>query len=137
MPRARHGKEVVVTVKNRIGLLFELSKLLSEKGLSILAVTGSVTGDECVIRLVTDDNLRTRDALADRGFGVDEEDVILLQLPHKPGMLRRLAEALADAKIEIHHLYSTALEQHETCLLVLHTANDDHAIPLLSKMVLV
>jgi hypothetical protein len=100
-------------------------------------VTGSTSGEECVIRLVTDDNLRTRDALAERGYGVQEEDVILLQLPHKPGMLRRLAEALANAGIEIRHLYATALNEHDTCLLVLQTANDEQAIPKLSKMVFV
>ena len=55
MFEARQGKEIVVKLKNRIGLLFDISKRISEKGISILAVCGGISGQEGVIRLVTDD----------------------------------------------------------------------------------
>lgn len=77
MFEARQGKEIVVKVKNRTGLLFDLSKLISETGTVILAVNGAVSGDDSVIRLVTDDNLRAREALAAKKYVVHEEDVIL------------------------------------------------------------
>ena len=95
MLQARQGKEVVLTMENKTGLLFELSKLLSEKGVSIRAVIGAVSGEECLIRLVTDDNLRTKDALAEKGYAPQEQDVILMEVPHKPGMLRRIAKLVA------------------------------------------
>ncbi len=120
-------------MENKTGLLFELCKLLSEKGLSIRAVIGAVTGKECLIRLVTDDNLRAKDTLAEKGYAPEEQDVILMEVPHKPGMLKRIAEVLAGENIDIHYVYSTALDQHEKCLLVLHTANDEHALPRLNE----
>lgn len=131
---ARQGKEVVVTAKNRAGILFELSKLLSEKGVGILAVVGAVTMNECLIRLVTDDNLRTVDALTENGFDPHEEDVILLEVAHKPGMLKRMTEVLAKEDIDNLYLYGSALDAHEKCLVVLHTTNDEHAIPKLNQM---
>lgn len=133
MIEANQGKEVVVTVKNEAGLLSEISKLLSERGIGIQAFIGAVSGDECLIRLVTDDTLRTKDALAERGYPVEEEDVILVKLPHKPGMLRRIAEVLVNENIDIRYAYASALEEHEKCLLILHTDNDEHALPRLSK----
>lgn len=137
MIEARQGKEVVLTVKNETGLLLELSKLLSEKGIGIEALIGAVSGDECLVRLVTDDNLRTVDALTERGYAVEEQDVILLKLPHKPGMLRRIAEVLAGENIDIHYIYASALEEHQRCLVVLHTDNDEHTLPRLNKMAMV
>jgi hypothetical protein len=61
MFEARQGKEIVVKLRNRVGLLFDISKLISESGVSILAVYSSFSGEESVSRLVTDDNLRVTD----------------------------------------------------------------------------
>jgi len=159
MLEAKQGKEIVLSVKNEIGLLFELSKLLAEKGVGILAINATVCGEECVIRLVTDDNLRTRDALVDKGYAADEEDVILVEVLHKPGMLKRVTEVMAGEKIDVHHAYATAFkrvtevmagekidvhhayatasEDQEKCLLVLHSANDEHVLPKLHQLVAV
>jgi hypothetical protein len=134
MFEAKHGKEIVVKVKNRTGLLFDLFKLLSETGVGILAVNGAVSGDDSVIRLVTDDNRRGREALAAKKYVVHEEEVILVRLPHKPGILKRITEALVLEEIDIRLLYATAFVEQEECLLVLHTSNDEHALPRLNRV---
>jgi hypothetical protein len=131
---ATHGKQLVLSGENRIGLLSDLSRLLSEKGIGILAIHGDVARGDCEIRLVTDDNLRSQEALEEHGHAVREEDVILLELTHKPGMLKRAAESLANEKIDIHHLYATALDDQQKCLAVMRTSNDEHALPTLKKI---
>lgn len=128
------GKEVVLSAENKPGLLFDISKLLTEKGVGILGVIGAVSGGMCLVRLVTDDILRTVDALTAKGYEAHEEAAILIEVPHTPGMLKRIAEVLAAEAIDIHYVYATALEQHERCLVVLHTGNDDRALPMLKKM---
>ena len=114
MLEEKQGKDVVLTTTNKTGLLYELSKLLSEKGVAILGVIGAVSGGDCLIRLVTDDNLRTMDALKEKGYEPMEEDVVLLEVPHRPGMLKRVTEALAEEDIDIHYVYATALENGYT-----------------------
>jgi hypothetical protein len=128
------GKEVVLATDNKAGLLFDISKLVAERGISILGLIGAVSGGECLIRLVTDDTLRTIDALIDKGYEAHEEAAILLEVSHKPGMLKRVTEALASENIDIHYVYATALYEYERCLLVLHTDNDEHALPTLKQM---
>jgi hypothetical protein len=130
---ARQGKELVVRFKNRIGLLFDISKLLSERGISILAVCGAASGNEAVIRLVTVDNLRASDLLNASGYMAEEEDVILMELPHKPGMLKRITQALAAEEIDIQQMYGSALPGQERSLIVLRTSNDGHALLRLNK----
>jgi len=134
MFHARQGKEIVVSTENRPGVLFDLAKLLSERGIGVLAVIGAVTNGDCLIRLVTDDHLRATDALTEKGYEPTDQNVILLELPHKPGMLKRVAEVLAREEIDIHYTYASALEADQHCLMVLHTENDEHALPRLSQM---
>jgi hypothetical protein len=134
MFEAKQGKEIVVNVKNRIDILFDLSKQIAEKGISILALNGVVSDGDCVIRLVTDDNLRAAETLRGKKYHVHEEDVILVILPHKPGMLRRVIEALVSEEIDIRRIYSTAFAKQEKSLVVLRTSNDEHALLRLNKI---
>ena len=131
---ARQGKELVISTENRPGVLHEMTKLLAERGISVLAVLGAVSNGDCLIRLVADDNLRAADALVEKGYDLSEQSVIILELPHKPGMLKRVAEVLATEEIDIHYLYASAREQDDKCLLIVHTENDDHALPRLNQL---
>jgi hypothetical protein len=133
MLEARQGKEIVVKIKSRIGLLFDISKLISERGVSILAMCGAASGNDSIIRLVTDDNLRASEVLNASGYMAGEEDVILVELPHKPGMLKRITQALAMEEIDIRQIYGSALPGQEKSLVVLRTSNDGHALLRLNK----
>ena len=115
------GKEVVVQAKNAIGLLSDLAKPLAEKGVSLRAMNSEVCENECIVRLVTDDNLRAVDVLNNKGLNPKEEEVILIHMLHKPGMLKRVAEIMDEAKIDIKRIYATALDSDDRCLIVLHT----------------
>ncbi len=134
MFEARQGKEIVVKLTNRMGLLFDIFKLISEKGVSILATCGGISGEEGVIRFVTDDNLRAIDALIESGYLAWEEDVILMEMPQKPGMLKRIAHALALVEIDLRSLYATALAGQEKSLVILRTSNDSHALLRLNNV---
>ena len=130
----KQRKEVVVRMKNRTGILSEIAKLVSERGANVLALNAAVCGDDCVVRLMTDDNLRAKDVLVARDFAPQEESVIVLELVHRPGMLRRTADILAKAGIDIRHIYATAADEDEKCLLVFHSSSDDHALVLLNEI---
>jgi len=132
MMKARPGKEVVVKVRNEIGVLATLSKLIADKGINILAASAWTDGNNGIVHLVTDDNLRTMDALRAHDYQPREVDVVLTESPHKPGLLRRLTETLSRDGIAIHHLYATATADQDQALIVFATANNDRAIVLLN-----
>lgn len=125
---ARPAKEIVLRMPNAIGTLNDIAKTLAEKGINILAVSAWVEGPDVVIRLLTDDTARAADALRARKHSVREVDVIVMELPHKPGMLRRITDHLVADEIDIHHLYATSAAGQDRALVVFATANNDHAI---------
>jgi hypothetical protein len=126
--KARPEKEIVLRMPNAIGTLDTVAKTLSEKGVNILALTAWVEGEEVVLRLVTDDTSRAADALRAQKHAVRENEVIVTEIPHKPGMLRHVTELLAHDEIDIHHLYATAAVSQDTSLVVFATANNDRAL---------
>lgn len=124
----KQGKEVVVRMENRPGILAEIAKLVAEKGLNVLALSGAVCDKDCVVRLMTDDNLRAKDVLTEKHYAPKEESVVIVDMAHKPGMLKRVADTLANENIDIRHVYATAGQEDDKCLLVFHSSNDEHAL---------
>jgi hypothetical protein len=132
MLKARPGKEVVLRVENEVGVLDQIARTVAEKGVDIVATCAWVEGPEAVIHLVTDDNLRVVDALRSKNYAPKEADVVLTEVPHKPGMLRHVTERLAKGSIDIHHLYASTTSEQGESLVVLATANNDRATVLLN-----
>ena len=132
MLKARQGKEVVLRTADKIGALADLSKFVAERGVNILAMSAWVEDAESVIRLVTDDTLRTMDVLRDNGYEPQERDVVLIDAAHKPGILRHLTDTLAKENIDLSHLFGSATIGQDVCLVVLNSTNNDRAIVLLN-----
>jgi len=132
MLKTRPAKEVVIRIPNAIGTLDAIAKTLADKGINILAVSAWVEGAQAVIRLVTDESVRVMDALRSQKYDAREGDVLVTEPPHKPGMLHRITEKLAQGQIDIHHLYATATSSQAQCMVVFSTANNDRAMVLLN-----
>jgi hypothetical protein len=133
MLKAHIGKELVIKVRNEIGVMANLARILADKGISVEAASAWVEGGNAIVHLVTDDNLRAEDALRAKSYNPRPMDVVLAHLPHKPGMLRQLTGKLADNGIDIHHLYASAVSDQADCMVVFATANNDRAIVALNE----
>jgi hypothetical protein len=132
MLKAKPGKEIILKVRNEIGVLAGLSRLIADKGINILAASAWAEGADGIVHLVTGDNLRVGDALRAKSYNPREADVVLVETPNKPGLLKHLTEKLSQAGVDIHHLYATATADQDKCLIVLATANNDRAIVALN-----
>ena len=130
MLKTRPAKEVLVRMPNAIGALDKMAKMISETGVNLLAVSAWVEHDQAVIRLLTDDSVRLLDTLRAHNYQSRETDVLVTELPHKPGMLHHITDRLAQSEIDIHHLY-TAPGPDGHALVVFQTANNDRAMVLL------
>ena len=128
------GHEVLVRMQNDIGILFELSTLLTAQGVNILAINGAVCGETCLVRLLADDHQKAKDILAENHFAPEEENVVLVELSHRPGMLKQVTKALAKEGLDIRHVYAAATREQDKCLLVFHCSNDEEALARLKAM---
>ncbi len=131
MREARLVQEIVIEGADRIGVVADISRLLGDMGINLSAVSAAVDGESVRIRLITSSQSYARDALRDAGYTVRERDVIAIELPHHPGFLCRITEALARRDLTITELYATVPEDGDTGLVVFSCPNNLHALQLL------
>jgi hypothetical protein len=102
MPRA---KALKVKVADRPGLLGEIASALGAKGINLRAVHGYAEEGQGVVCLVVDKLAAASKVLAARGMRPEEEEVLELELAHKPGALGEVAQVLGAAGVNIKYVF--------------------------------
>jgi len=133
MRDVRMQKEIIVHANDRIGVLAEISRLLCDMGINLLSVRVRTEPDEerAAIHLVTTSQSYATEALEAAGFPVDERDVVVVDLPHHPGFLCRVTEALARKGISLHDLHVTVPEGSSMGTVVFACTNNHQAVQML------
>ncbi len=126
---ANIGKEFVVSVANKVGIMANMSKILADHGINIEGVAGYVSNNEAKIMLVTDDTIRAKEALEKNGYkNIKENEVLVLELENKPGALKIVTAKLTSEKIDIRYAYGTACPSGCPARLILSTSNNEKAL---------
>lgn len=135
MKKAELGKELVITVSNKIGVLADISKIIADHGINIVAVAGYAGENNTArIMLSTDDNLRAGDALRKKGYNsISEKEVVLLDLDNKAGALKFITDKLAANGIDIKYTYGTACLGSCPARIILSTDNNEKALVAFKK----
>ena len=132
---ARFGREIVVSVVNKIGVLADASRALAEHGINIEAVAGYAKEDNTAkIMFVTADTLRTVDALKKAGYNsINENEVVIVELEDKPGALKFVTAKLAAEEIDIKHIYGTTCATGCPARIVFSSSNNQKALAAFRK----
>ena len=126
------AKEIIVSEKNKVGILASISKILADSGINIQGVAGYAVDGEAKIMLVTEDNLRAVDAIKNSGYkAVKESEVVIAELINKPGALKSFTAKLAAGGIDIKYAYGTVCPAGCPGRIVLSTSDNKKALVLL------
>jgi len=131
MIEARLQKELLIETENRVGLIADISRLLGDMGINFNAISVEAANSGAVLHLISNSQLYARDALRDAGFQVSEREVVILELPNRPGELCRVTAALARKEIDIEELYVTAPDASAKALVVLSCSHNGKAVLML------
>lgn len=125
-------KQLALFLDNRPGTLARLAEALAEAKINIYAISTSDTVDHSVVRLVVSDYRRALHVFEEHGSLVIEDDVLVVESSNKPGELARIAERLAEAKINIEYCYSATPPDSRKGLMVMRVSNPTKALKLLN-----
>jgi len=128
---AQLRREIVLTSEDRPGLLAEIARLLSDMGINLLSIAVTSTGETATIRLLATSQSYACEALRDAGFEVGERDVVVVELPHHPGFLSRVSEALARKEISLIDLHATVSDEGSTGVVVFSCTDNGRAVQML------
>ncbi|MDH4116342.1 MAG: hypothetical protein OEX04_11635 [Acidimicrobiia bacterium] len=97
--------EFIVEIPSAPGSLARLAGMLAGAGVNIDALAGWNGNGDGVVRVVVNDPDTCRRTLAESGLRFAERQVLVLNLPNRPGSLAGVAESLAAAGVNIEAIY--------------------------------
>ena len=99
-------KQISVFLENNKGTLAKVTRLLSDHGLDLIALSIADTRDFGILRGIVSDTEKAREVLKDAGYTVRLTDVLAVCVPDLPGGLSAVLSLLDDENISVEYLYS-------------------------------
>ena len=124
-------KQIVIHLPNRYGQLSNISGLLGENGINIIAVCANVDGDQGVQCLVVDDHEKGMLILTGAGYKIEETPIIAAYGPDHPGGLNAVVKPLKEAAVNIDRLYLSAARKGEHALIIIEVDDIEKGIETL------
>ena len=124
-------RQLSVALENQPGRLAHISRLLAENGVNIEGLCVIDNVEQGMMRMVTSDPAVAREILEGATFHVVEAEVIGLELTDRLGRLAAVAEALAEAAINIEYAYSTVDHAGAHTRIILKTSQPRRAEEIL------
>ena len=122
-------KELRFSVKNRAGVLAEITKALKSAKVNILHLAAWTQSGKGCFQLVTSSPAGAKKALRGIGIKTGEVDALVINLRHRVGALERIAKKLAKAKVDIRYMVATSGAKRVAVFL--NTKNNARAIRLI------
>ena len=98
-----------VTVDNIPGQLAKIARALAEEGISIVGLSCTENKQKAIWHIVVDKTDIAKRVLADIGFLALTDEIFGFLCPEdQPGVIAKIAEACADAGVNIGSIYTAA-----------------------------
>jgi hypothetical protein len=127
------ASQISVFLENKSGRLAEVTRALADQGINIRALCIAETIDYGVLRLIVSDPAKAKRVLGDGGFTVTETEVLVLEIPDRPGGLATAIERLAAQGINIEYIYAFVTKSGENANVVFRLERIDQAAKVLAE----
>lgn len=98
-------KQIVVVSDNRVGVIADISRLLSDAGINIERLDTSGTESHGAVVITTDNYDEALSVLKEASFTAVTEDAFVIRLKDEPGSLAKVAERFKNADINIRSMH--------------------------------
>jgi hypothetical protein len=126
-------KQFSVFVENRVGRLHDLAGLLKFNNVHIIAITVLDSTDSAIVRLIVDDPDKARELMVNNDYPYTECDVLAVEI-NDESELKGVLDALFEAEINVHYVYSFIKRPEGKSALVLNVEDADVAAQALSTL---
>jgi hypothetical protein len=124
-------KQFSVFTENRVGRLNDLSALLKQNNVHIIAITVLDTTDSAIVRMIVDDPDKSRELMINNDFPYTECDVLAVEINDESD-LKGVLSALLEAEINVHYVYSFIKRPSDRAALAINVEDSDVAAQALN-----
>ncbi len=116
-------KQISVFLENVSGRLAEVTRILSDGGVNLRAITIADTADFGILRIVCDNPDAALEVLDKNEFTARETEVLAVEVADSPGGLAGVMEIFQKNKVNIEYLY-TSLEKNRDNAAIIFKVED-------------
>ena len=125
--------QLSVFLENRAGRLTEVTRILSETGVNIRALSLADTSDFGILRLIVSDYEKAKKALKENGFTVGRTNVVAVEVEDKPGGLHNILSLLSKNGVNVEYMYAFVQQSGKNAVLIFRFDRTDEAIKILQN----
>lgn len=125
-------KQFSVFAENRLGRLYDLTALLKQSQVHVMAITVLDTTDSAIVRLIVDDPDKARELMVNNDFPYVECDVLAVEITDESELAGVLA-SLFEAEINVHYVYSFIKRPEGRAALAINAEDGDVAAQAVAK----
>ena len=126
-------EQIAIFIENRSGRLSEITNILAENSINIRAMSLADTADFGILRLIVNDTEKAKQILKDNGFTVGKTEVLVVEVPDKPGGLASALQTITEAGLNIEYMYAFSQKSGETGLIIFRFNEIEAAIEAFKK----
>jgi hypothetical protein len=130
---AMRVEQISIFLENKAGRLAEVTRVLSQAGANIRALSLADTSDFGILRLIVDDNEKAKAALKKGGFTVGKTDVVAVEVEDRPGGLSRILDILSKKGVNVEYMYAFVQHSGKNAVIIFRFDDIDTAVGLLQE----
>lgn len=126
-------EQISIFLENRAGRLADVTRVLSESGVNIRALSLADTSDFGILRLIVTDHEKAKAALKEKGFTVGRTNVVAVEVDDQPGGLHTILDLLTSNSVNVEYMYAFVQQSGKNAVLIFRFDRTDQAIELLQE----
>jgi hypothetical protein len=124
-------KQIVVSIENAPGRLFEVTNALGNAGINLRALNLVDTGGFGQLRLLVSDVPKARRILMEMAIPAFVNEVVAAEIQDKPGSLAKILQPLTDANVYVLFMYAFIGFSRGKAVMIFRFSDNDKAIEVL------
>lgn len=124
-------EQISIFLENKAGRLAEVTKVLSDAGINIRALSLADTSDFGILRLIVNDTELAKKVLKENGFTVGKTQVVAVEVEDRPGGLHKILDILRSADINVEYMYAFVQQSGNNAVIIFRFDDTDGAIKTL------
>lgn len=117
--------QISVFLENRAGQLAEVTRLLSDEGIDMRAISIAETKDYGVLRIIVDNTEKATEALLASGCILSKTPVTVVCVPDVAGGLAPLLALLAENQLDVEYMYSLFTHKEGKAYMVFRISDEE------------
>lgn len=119
-------------LENSPAALTRVTGILAQANVNIEGISVAESTDAALVQIIVGNESATKRALVKARIPFTTQNVSVIVLPHRPGVLAALAAKLKKARTHINYVYATAADADARCCLVV-SATDLQSVERIAR----